>query len=139
MSWNWIFFDRLYKLYKGCIIYTRKKLFYTAQQLHIWCVMENELLFMMAKAVQRLVEISEEMVMEQRKITGIVASLQHSNDGDEELDIEGVKQYLGISRSTVYRSIDEGILKPRKLPGGNRFYKRDLEEARKESVRRGRL
>lgn len=50
-----------------------------------------------------------------------------------------VIDYLGISESTYKRMVKNGILKPSKLPGGDRFYKSELREAFLESKRRGKI
>lgn len=50
-----------------------------------------------------------------------------------------VKDYLKISESTYKRKVKQGSLKPLKMPGGDRFYKYQLEEEFLESVRRGRV
>jgi hypothetical protein len=38
-----------------------------------------------------------------------------------------VKDYLGISESTYEKKVRVGVLRPRKLPGGDRFYKSQLQ------------
>lgn len=50
-----------------------------------------------------------------------------------------VKDYLKISESTYKRKVKQGSLTPLKMPGGDRFYKFQLEDELKESVRRGRI
>lgn len=50
-----------------------------------------------------------------------------------------VMEYLGISESTYKRKVRKGILKPSKLPGGDKFYKSELREEFLESKRRGRV
>jgi DNA-directed RNA polymerase specialized sigma subunit len=58
---------------------------------------------------------------------------------DEMLTRLEVMKYLGISDSTYKRKVRKGILKPSKLPGGDRFYKSELKEEFLESKRRGRI
>ena len=48
------------------------------------------------------------------------------------------KDYLNISESTYKRKVKDGTLKPIKMPGGDRFYKRELLAAFQGSHRRGR-
>ena len=44
-------------------------------------------------------------------------------------------EYLGVSKSTIYRMVEEGILSPSKTPGGQRrFTTEELEEYKKKSV-----
>ncbi|KQS36847.1 hypothetical protein [Pedobacter sp. Leaf194] len=50
-----------------------------------------------------------------------------------------VKEYLQISESTYKRKVKQGVLTPIKMPGGDRFYRYQLEDELKESVRRGRI
>ncbi|MGA9652023.1 DNA-binding protein [Pedobacter sp.] len=58
---------------------------------------------------------------------------------DKQMDRQDVKDYLGISESTYKRKVKDGSLRPLRLPGGDRFYKSQLEEQYKESIRRGRI
>jgi len=58
---------------------------------------------------------------------------------EEEMTRLQVIKYLGICPRTYIRKVKDGTLKPRKMPGGDRFYKSDLIEAHKESIRRGRI
>ncbi|SFH35477.1 hypothetical protein SAMN04489864_109152 [Pedobacter insulae] len=60
-------------------------------------------------------------------------------EDNEEMTRLQVIKYLGICERTYIRRVKDGTLKPRKLPGGDRFYKRDLDGAYKESIRRGRV
>jgi len=60
-------------------------------------------------------------------------------DNEELLTRLQVLEHLKISDSTYRRHVKKGILKPMKMPGGHRYYKHDLEEAFKESIRRGRI
>jgi hypothetical protein len=79
------------------------------------------------------------------KIYAILKILQiHFSQGETPLDVremtrQEVKDYLGISESTYKRKVKEGILRPLKMPGGDRFYKYQLEDQYRESVRRGRI
>jgi len=57
---------------------------------------------------------------------------------DPQMTRQEVKDYLGISESTYKRKVREGVLRPRKLPGGDRFYKSQLLGEYRESRRRGR-
>jgi len=63
------------------------------------------------------------------------------NPPDESLQMtrQQVKDYLKISESTYKRKVRQGALTPVKMPGGDRFYKYQLEDELKESVRRGRI
>jgi len=58
---------------------------------------------------------------------------------EQRLTRQEVKDYLGISESTYKRKVRDGSLKPMKLPGGDRFYKHQLEDQFEESKRRGRI
>ncbi|RDC54133.1 helix-turn-helix domain-containing protein [Pedobacter chinensis] len=58
---------------------------------------------------------------------------------DEQMTRQEVKDYLKISESTYKRKVKDGTLKPIKMPGGDRFYKRELLAAFQESYRKGRL
>jgi hypothetical protein len=58
---------------------------------------------------------------------------------DEQMSRQQVKDYLGISETTYKRKVREGKLRPLKMPGGDRFYKSQLEEEYRESIRRGRI
>jgi len=58
---------------------------------------------------------------------------------EEQMTRQEVKDYLKISESTYKRKVKDGTLKPIKMPGGDRFYKRELLAAFQESYRKGRL
>ncbi|WP_443938812.1 helix-turn-helix domain-containing protein [Pedobacter sp. MW01-1-1] len=58
---------------------------------------------------------------------------------DQMLTRQEVMDYLGISESTYKRKVRSGVLKPSKLPGGDRFSKSELKEEFLESKRRGRV
>nr|WP_315419984.1 helix-turn-helix domain-containing protein [uncultured Pedobacter sp.] len=60
-------------------------------------------------------------------------------DPDAQLTRQQVKDYLNISESTYKRKVKDGTLKPIKLPGGDRFYLKDLLAAYLESQRKGRI
>jgi hypothetical protein len=60
-------------------------------------------------------------------------------DPNEQLTRQQVKDYLKISESTYKRKVKDGTLKPMKLPGGDRFYMKDLLGAYIESQRKGRI
>ncbi|TCD28649.1 DNA-binding protein [Pedobacter psychrodurus] len=60
-------------------------------------------------------------------------------DEDPQMDRQEVKDYLGISESTYKRKVKEGVLRPLKLPGGDKYYKSQLLGEFKESKRRGRV
>ena len=62
----------------------------------------------------------------------------HPGMNDEQLTRQEVKDYLKISESTYKRKVKDGTLKPKKMPGGDRFYKSELLAAFEESHRRGR-
>ena len=68
----------------------------------------------------------------------LVTSPQFQPD-DEQMTRQEVKDYLRISESTYKRKVKDGTLKPIKMPGGDRFYKRELLAAFKESYRKGRF
>jgi ABC-type siderophore export system fused ATPase/permease subunit len=57
----------------------------------------------------------------------------------EQLTRQQVKDYLKISESTYKRKVKDGTLKPIKLPGGDRFYLKDLLAAYVESQQKGRI
>ena len=79
------------------------------------------------------------------KIYYILQHYHANHDGkqkylqDEQMTRQDVKDYLGISESTYKRKVKDGSLRPLKLPGGDRFYRSQLEEQYKESIRRGRI
>ena len=58
---------------------------------------------------------------------------------NEMLTRQQVKDYLKISESTYKRKVNDGSLKPIKLPGGDRFYLKDLIAAYLESQKKGRI
>ena len=58
---------------------------------------------------------------------------------DQMLTRQEVIDYLGISESTYKRKVKKGILKPSRLPGGDRFSKNELKDEFLESKRRGRI
>lgn len=58
---------------------------------------------------------------------------------ETQLTRQQVKDYLNISESTYKRKVKDGTLKPIKLPGGDRFYLKDLLAAYMESQRKGRI
>ncbi|RZJ83331.1 MAG: helix-turn-helix domain-containing protein [Chryseobacterium sp.] len=91
----------------------------------------------MSKA-ENLIDILE-------KIYVILHAFQQQSEGKqiqfEEIQMtrQEVKDYLGISESTYKRKVKDGSLKPLKLPGGDRFFKRQLLFEFEESKRRGRI
>lgn len=69
-------------------------------------------------------------------------SKYHGNiafEEDPQMDRQEVKDYLGISESTYKRKVKQGVLRPLKLPGGDKYYKSQLMSEFKESKRRGRV
>ncbi|WP_316736751.1 DNA-binding protein [Pedobacter aquatilis] len=60
-------------------------------------------------------------------------------DDSLQMTRQQVKDYLKISESTYKRKVKQGTLTPVKMPGGDRFYKYQLEDELRESVRRGRI
>lgn len=49
--------------------------------------------------------------------------------GETLLSIKQAADFLGISRKTLYRYDEQGILKPLRMPSGHRRYRKsDLEE-----------
>ncbi|MBB6239499.1 ABC-type siderophore export system fused ATPase/permease subunit [Pedobacter sp. AK013] len=56
-----------------------------------------------------------------------------------QLTHQQVKDYLNISESTYKRKVKDGTLRPVKLPGGDRFYLKDLLAAYLESRQKGRI
>ncbi|SFC19009.1 hypothetical protein SAMN05421747_1064 [Parapedobacter composti] len=58
---------------------------------------------------------------------------------EPKLFMADVLRHLGISERTYYRKVAQGKLRPRKWEGPDFFYLSDLEEERRESVRRGRV
>lgn len=55
------------------------------------------------------------------------------------LDRQGVMDYLKISYRTYYRLKANGTLQPHRLGGRDYFFIFQLEQAKNESIRRGRL
>ncbi|RZM23914.1 MAG: DNA-binding protein [Pedobacter sp.] len=88
--------------------------------------------------LDKLLEVHE-------KIYEIIQMIYTKNYGhlslpeDQLLSRQDVKDYLGISESTYKRKVKQGILNPRKLPGGDRYYKSELKFELMESKRRGRV
>jgi DNA-directed RNA polymerase specialized sigma subunit len=80
-----------------------------------------------------------------QKIYEIIQLIYSKNYGqlslpeDHLLTRQEVIDYLGISESTYKRKVKSGILKPQKLPGGDRYYKSELRQEFLESKRRGRI
>jgi len=69
-------------------------------------------------------------------------SKYHGNlafEEDPQMDRQEVKDYLGISESTYKKKVKDGVLRPMKLPGGDKYYKSQLLSELKESRRRGRI
>lgn len=93
--------------------------------------MENTLL---TKLLYRLIQVLEEMLMYLKQLLAYF-----DRGGNEQLTRQQVIKYLGICEATYKRRVKDGTLKPMKMPGGHRYYKRDLEKAHKESIRRGRI
>ena len=62
-----------------------------------------------------------------------------SDDLEEWLTKEQAMQYLGITRSTYYRWVSKGILKPRGGAGEDKFFKADLLALVKERGKRKRM
>jgi len=58
---------------------------------------------------------------------------------EEQMTRQEVKDYLKISESTYKRKVKDGTLKPIKMPGGDRFYKKELLTAFLESRQKGRF
>src|SRR5690606_19976905 len=55
------------------------------------------------------------------------------------MDIQEVMDYLGIAKTTYYRLVKNGELTPRRKGRRHYYYRRDLQAALAESVRRGRV
>ena len=85
-------------------------------------------------ALYRIIRILEAILEVLKKLLS-----RYDADRGEQLTRQQVKDYLGIGEATYKRRVKDGTLKPLKLPGGHRYYKRDLEKARAESARRGRV
>lgn len=101
--------------------------------------MENDLLIL--KALHRLIELHEEMLVLMKTSPSSVSKsqLQSLEANAELLTRQEVQEYLSIGETTYKRKVKEGVLKPMKMPGGDRFYKHELDAAFKESIRRGRI
>lgn len=80
-----------------------------------------------------------------QKIYFILQQYHMQNSGqltrldDYQMTRQEVKDYLGISESTYKRMVKQGRLLPLKRPGGDRFYRSQLEDEYRESVRKGRV
>ena len=86
--------------------------------------------------IQILYKIYLALSKEQLELIFTTAELDNLG---EQLTRQQVKDYLKISESTYKRKVKDGTLKPIKLPGGDRFYKKDLLNAYLESQRKGRI
>jgi len=70
----------------------------------------------------------------------LVSEKKNQADTPEKLlGMEEVMARLNISRSTYFRYVREGELRPRKTGKRHYFYESDLEEALRNSKRKGRL
>ncbi|WP_316801193.1 DNA-binding protein [Pedobacter frigidisoli] len=58
---------------------------------------------------------------------------------DEVLTLQQVKDYLKISEATYKRKVKAGVIRPVKMPGGERVLKSQLEQELNESLRKGRI
>ncbi|WP_090991789.1 helix-turn-helix domain-containing protein [Pedobacter insulae] len=98
--------------------------------------MENNTPFEM-----QVLELLREILTELRRPLPIIDSPSPITPeiNDEMLTRQQVIAYLRISDSTYRRKVKDGTLRPMKMPGGNRFYKSDLNSAFMESINRGRI
>ena len=91
--------------------------------------------------IQKIMELFRELLL----LWGIsAAELQASSaasrhNEDEEMTRLQVIEYLGITPRTYLRRVKDGTLKPRRLPGGDRYFKSELIEAYKDSIRKGKV
>lgn len=102
--------------------------------LHIWFVMENMTYFEM-----QMLEFQREILAELKGLANILSIKQPSDEKNEKMTRADVKAYLGIGESTYKLRVKDGTLKPRKLPGGHLYFKHELEEARRESIKKGKV
>ncbi len=118
------------------------KINYSTFPLHIWTnkskAMEDSRFL---EIVQRMLALDEERVALLKILVAGINPLppQLPHTDDAEMTRLQVIDYLGICGRTYIRRVNDGTLKPRKMPGGDRFYTRDLKEAHKESIRKGRI
>ena len=109
------------------------------------CIFGQQIQTMENNRPIKILEHIRELQQEFYHITGIQLAgvdqppFQPAPIKEQEMTRLEVLKYLGISNRTYIRRVNDGTLIPRKMPGGDRFYKRDLDEARKESIRRGRV
>jgi hypothetical protein len=98
---------------------------------------EKDLLLI--STLQRILEVQEEMLALLKNGSNSENTTQLLKANSELMTRQQAKDYLGIGETTYKRKVKDGVLKPIKMPGGDRFYKSDLLDAFKESVRRGRV
>jgi len=100
--------------------------------------MENQQLLETAQAILDLLE----------QIADNTAALAHAPTATEAtpgslpeklMGAGEVMDYLGITKTTYYRLIKNGELRPRRKGRRHYYYRRDLQAALAESVRRGRV
>ncbi|KLT64725.1 helix-turn-helix domain-containing protein [Pedobacter sp. BMA] len=73
------------------------------------------------------------------KLTGIANSLLELFTNVELMDKPQVMDMLKVSDSTYKRLVKDEVLKPMKLLGGDRFYKKDVLDALELSRKKGKL
>lgn len=98
--------------------------------------MENDLLI---NALYRIIELQEKILMQLENGVTIGDPIPPPIDTDKKMNRQQAIDYLNISEATYKRKVKDGTLKPMQGLGGDRFYKRDLDAAYKESIRRGRI
>jgi len=96
--------------------------------------MENNQLI---ETLQRMLALQQEMLAHLMILSANVNPLPKTEE--KLMTRNQVQEYLNITEATYKRWVKKGALKPMKMPGGDRFYKQDLTDAHKESIRRGRI
>ncbi|MGF1925998.1 MAG: helix-turn-helix transcriptional regulator [Bacteroidia bacterium] len=91
------------------------------------------------KTLLQIVELLAEISHSLKNQPNPYEPIAPPRNNEELLTRQQVKEFLNIEETTYKRKVKAGILKPIKMPGGDRFYKSDLIDAYNESIRRGRI
>jgi len=91
--------------------------------------------------ISLLKQILHKLTHIERALLHVASLLAHRPDDELEewLTKEQAMDYLGIKRSTYYRWVAEGVLKPRGDAGEDKFFKADLVAIVQERGQRKRM